>query len=168
MSGADPLIRTERVSKVYNPRRPDAVRAVDDVSLEIPRGDVVVLQGPSGSGKTSLLSLVGCMSRPTSGRVHVAGDDVTRLSEQALTEVRRRRFGCLRVLEHRRLLHRGQARGRWWGRSAAGPVLEHRLGLGDGAPLEVHAVSARQGAHQAVAHLGGDASDTRGNQPQHQ
>jgi putative ABC transport system ATP-binding protein len=95
MSGAGPLISTDRVSKVYNPRRPDAVRAVHEVTLEIQRGDVVVLQGPSGSGKTSLLSLVGCMSRPTSGRVHVAGDDVTRLSEQALTEVRRRRFGFI-------------------------------------------------------------------------
>ena len=95
MSAAHPLIRTEAVSKVYNPHRPDVVRAVQEVSLEIPRGDVAVLQGPSGSGKTSLLSLVGCMSRPTSGRVYVAGDDVTRLSEQALTEVRRRRFGFI-------------------------------------------------------------------------
>ena len=95
MSGREPLIRTDRVTKVYNLHRPDEVRAVQEVSLEVERGDVVVLQGPSGSGKTSLLSLIGCMSRPTSGRVTVADADVTRLSEQALTDVRRKRFGFI-------------------------------------------------------------------------
>jgi len=89
------LIRAERVSKVYNPRRPDEVRAVQEVTMEVARGEVVVLKGPSGSGKTSLLSLIGCMSRPTSGRVTVAESEVTRLAEHALTEIRRRRFGFI-------------------------------------------------------------------------
>ncbi len=95
MSVTEPLIRAERVTKVYNPRRPDEVRAVQDVSLEVARGEVLVLKGPSGSGKTSLLSLIGCMSRPTSGRITIGGSDVTRLSEQALTDVRRRSFGFI-------------------------------------------------------------------------
>lgn len=95
MTTSPVLIRTERVSKVYNPNRPDELRAVQEISLQVSRGEVVVLKGPSGSGKTSLLSLIGCMSRPTSGRVTVADSDVTRLSEEALTEVRRRRFGFI-------------------------------------------------------------------------
>ena len=95
MSASPVLIRTERVSKVYNPHRPDEVRAVQEISMQVTRGEVLVLKGPSGSGKTSLLSLIGCMSRPTSGRVTVGESDVTRLAEQALTEVRRRRFGFI-------------------------------------------------------------------------
>jgi putative ABC transport system ATP-binding protein len=95
MISPGPVIRTERVTKIYNPHRPDEMRAVQNVSLEVAQGEVVVLKGPSGSGKTSLLSLIGCMSRPTSGRITVGGSDVTRLSEQALTEVRRQRFGFI-------------------------------------------------------------------------
>jgi len=89
------VIVTERVTKVYNRGRPDEVRAVDGVSLSVLRGDAVVLQGPSGSGKTSLLSLMACMSRPTSGRVVVDGRDVARVGEEALAEIRRRRFGFM-------------------------------------------------------------------------
>jgi len=97
-----PLIRTEAVRKVYHPRRPDAVEAVSGVSLEIEAGEAVVLQGPSGSGKTSLLSMIGCMSRPTSGRVIVAGEEVSRLPEHFLTLVRRRTFGF--IFQHYHLI----------------------------------------------------------------
>jgi putative ABC transport system ATP-binding protein len=55
----------------------------------------VVLNGPSGSGKTTLLSLIGCMARPTSGRIVVDGRDVAKLSEEALTRVRREKFGFI-------------------------------------------------------------------------
>ena len=87
------LIRVDQVRKTYHPQLPDAVEAVADVSLEITAGEAVVLSGPSGSGKTSLLSLIGCMTRPTSGRVIVAGEEVSRLPEKFLTMVRRRTFG---------------------------------------------------------------------------
>ena len=89
------LIATEGVSKTYNPRRADQVRAVDDVTMHVDRGEVLVLEGPSGSGKTSLLSLVGCMSRPTAGRIVVDGRDVAKLAEMELTRERRRRFGFI-------------------------------------------------------------------------
>ncbi len=89
------LIRTEQVDKIYNPNRVDAFHAVHGVSLAIETGSVVVLSGPSGSGKTSLLSLIGAMCRPTSGRVFVAGDEISRLPERFLTEVRRTTFGFI-------------------------------------------------------------------------
>jgi len=91
----EPLIRVETVHKTYHPQRPDAVAAVAGVSLEIPAGTVTVLRGPSGSGKTSLLSMIGCMVRPTSGRILVAGDEVSRFPERFLTGVRRRTFGFI-------------------------------------------------------------------------
>jgi putative ABC transport system ATP-binding protein len=92
---ASTLIATEGVTKVYNPRRPDEMVAVDGVSMEVGQGEVVVLKGPSGSGKTSLLSLIGCMARPTSGSIVVDGRDVAKLAEAVLTEVRRSTFGFI-------------------------------------------------------------------------
>ena len=89
------LIRTENLSKVYNSRKPDEFRALDDISLTVATGDVTVLKGPSGSGKTSLLSLIGCMSRPTSGRILVKGKDVAKLPERFLTRIRRDTFGFI-------------------------------------------------------------------------
>lgn len=89
------LLATEGVTKVHNRRRADEVVAVDGVSMRVGRGEVVALTGPSGSGKTSLLALLGCMARPTAGRVVVDGRDVAKLSERSLTEVRRRTFGFI-------------------------------------------------------------------------
>ncbi len=89
----NPLICTEEVCKTYHPRKADATQAVAGITMQVASGEAVVLKGPSGSGKTSLLSLVGCMTRPTSGRVIVAGEEVSRLPERFLTLVRRRTFG---------------------------------------------------------------------------
>lgn len=96
------------VSKRFNVGRTNQFTAVDDVSLAIRRGEVTILKGPSGSGKTSLLTLIGCMARPTSGRillhgVHpscipdapVDGLDISSLPERFLTEIRRATFGFI-------------------------------------------------------------------------
>lgn len=89
------FIRIEKVNKVYNPGKPDEMTALQDVSLEIDRGQVTVLKGPSGSGKTSLLSVLGCMSRPTAGRVIIDEKDVVKLPERFLAEIRRKKFGFI-------------------------------------------------------------------------
>ena len=89
------LIAMEQVSKVFNPGMPDEMKAVSNVSLEIRKGELVVLKGPSGSGKTSLLGLMGCMSRPTEGRIIVNGRDVAKLPERFLTMIRRKEFGFI-------------------------------------------------------------------------
>ena len=88
-------IEISEVSKIYNRGQADETAAVRDISLSVNKGEVVVLTGPSGSGKTSLLSLIGCMGRPTEGRIVVGGKDVVKLPERFLTEVRRDRFGFI-------------------------------------------------------------------------
>ncbi len=91
----DAIIQTDKLRKVYNGGKPDEFLALDDVSLMINPGDVAILKGPSGAGKTSLLSLIGCMSRPTAGRMIVAGKDVAKLPERFLTRIRRETFGFI-------------------------------------------------------------------------
>ncbi|MCG6553525.1 MAG: ABC transporter ATP-binding protein [Candidatus Magnetominusculus sp. LBB02] len=91
----DAVIRTEGVSKVFNAGLADEVRAVTGVSIEIRRGQITVLKGPSGSGKTTLLGLIGCMARPTEGKILVEGRDVAKLPERFLTSVRRQTFGFI-------------------------------------------------------------------------
>jgi putative ABC transport system ATP-binding protein len=89
------MVRLEAVTRVYNQGRPNEVRPVQAVSLAIGAGEIAVLKGPSGSGKTTLLALIGCMVRPTSGRILVDGRDVAKLPERFLTEIRRERFGFI-------------------------------------------------------------------------
>ncbi len=75
--GPDPVIaRTESVTRTFGSGRTE-VRALRGVSLSVARGELVALRGRSGSGKTTLLSIIGGLDRPSSGRVEVAGRDVT-------------------------------------------------------------------------------------------
>jgi putative ABC transport system ATP-binding protein len=91
----EPIIKTESVSKWYHRGRPDEIRAVDKVSLEIQENQSVVLYGPSGSGKTTLLGLLGTMDRPTEGKVFLAGRDLTHFSDLELSRIRRNKIGIV-------------------------------------------------------------------------
>ncbi|MCC7152726.1 MAG: ABC transporter ATP-binding protein [Rubrivivax sp.] len=71
------------------------VPAVQEVDLDLRAGCFTVLCGPSGSGKTTLLNLVGCVDRPDSGRIEVAGQDLARLSDDALADFRARHVGTI-------------------------------------------------------------------------
>ena len=86
------MITLHEVSKTYNEGRANEVTALRGIDLAIAPG-VTVFMGPSGSGKTTLLSLVGCMARPTTGRITLAGEVISALPERFLTDLRRRRFG---------------------------------------------------------------------------
>ena len=89
------LIALKDITKIFNRGRPDEFTALSDVSLEIePRG-LAVFKGPSGSGKTTLLSIVGCMSKPSAGRVLVQDREVTSLPDRFLTDIRRHTFGFI-------------------------------------------------------------------------
>ena len=99
------MIELSRVVKTFHAGRPNAFTAVDDVSLTVPRGQLTILKGPSGSGKTTLLALIGCMARPTSGRIWLRGVhtdflaaedlEITSLPERFLTSIRRATFGFI-------------------------------------------------------------------------
>lgn len=88
------IIVLEKVGKIFNQGAPNEFQALHDVSLEIARGAVTCLKGPSGSGKSTLLSLIGCLARPTSGRIILDGHQkLSGLPERFLADIRRRRFG---------------------------------------------------------------------------
>ena len=87
------MLELTQVTKLYNEGQPNQVAAVQEVDLCLHMGAVTVLEGPSGSGKTSLLTLVGCLARPTSGRVVLHGEALSGLPEQHLAQVRRKTFG---------------------------------------------------------------------------
>jgi putative ABC transport system ATP-binding protein len=85
-------LRAESVTRVFETRG-EAVHAVQDVSLEVRPGELLVVTGPSGAGKTTLLNLLGGLDRPTSGRVLLGDDELSALGEDALAAVRRDRLG---------------------------------------------------------------------------
>jgi putative ABC transport system ATP-binding protein len=89
------MIQVKDVRKVFNAGKPNEFVAVDGVSLSIDNFEVLILRGPSGSGKTTLLSMLGCMARPTSGRISLDGREISSLPERFLTEARRKTFGFI-------------------------------------------------------------------------
>jgi len=89
------MIRLENIKKTFNQGRPNEFAAVRGISLAVEANRLTVFKGPSGSGKTTLLSLIGCMSRPTSGRIHLFDREITSLPERFLTEIRRKTFGFI-------------------------------------------------------------------------
>jgi putative ABC transport system ATP-binding protein len=89
------MIELKDVRKVFNSGKPNEFAAVQRISLSIEAGKATVLKGPSGSGKTTLLSLIGCMARPTAGRIMLFDREITSLPERFLTEIRRKTFGFI-------------------------------------------------------------------------
>jgi putative ABC transport system ATP-binding protein len=87
-----PILVARDLVKVYR-RGATEVRAVDGVSLEVPRGEMLAIMGRSGSGKTTLLDLLGCLMRPTSGELAVDGRPVSGASDAELAAIRRERIG---------------------------------------------------------------------------
>ncbi len=82
----------QHVTKVYGEGETQ-VKAVQDVSLTVAPGEIVLIMGPSGSGKTTLLSMLGALLRPTEGRITLNGEDLTEAGEGRLPGIRLRQFG---------------------------------------------------------------------------
>jgi ABC-type lipoprotein export system ATPase subunit len=88
------MVKLDRVTRRYLSGTED-VRALDNVSLEIPQGAFVTITGPSGSGKSTLLNLLGGLDSPDSGKIFVDGIALHDTSEAVLTDYRRRRLGIV-------------------------------------------------------------------------
>lgn len=88
------MIRIENVSKVFQ-EGSLPVQALSDVSLSIEEGAFASLCGPSGSGKTTLLNLMGCLDRPSEGRIFLDGKDITGLSQRELSQLRLHKIGFI-------------------------------------------------------------------------
>ena len=88
------VLKAEHLTKVYGSGE-NEVRALDDVSFYIQRGECVAIIGPSGSGKSTLLHILGGVDRPTSGRVYLDGIDVYGQNEEQLAIFRRREVGLI-------------------------------------------------------------------------
>ncbi len=89
------MIELIEVSKVFNQGKPNEFCGLHGVSLALARRQITVFKGPSGSGKTTLLSLIGCLARPTAGRITLDGRLLSALPERFLTAVRRHTFGFI-------------------------------------------------------------------------
>jgi putative ABC transport system ATP-binding protein len=71
----------------------ETVRALRGVSFDVPEGDFVAIMGPSGSGKSTLLNMLGCLDKPTRGSLFLGEDDIARMTDDQLSEIRSRRIG---------------------------------------------------------------------------
>jgi len=87
------MIELSAIRKAFNQGRENEFWALNGIDLRITARRVTALRGPSGSGKTTLLTVVGCLARPTSGRVRLNDEDISGLPERFLTDIRRQTFG---------------------------------------------------------------------------
>jgi putative ABC transport system ATP-binding protein len=87
----DSVMRMENVSKEY--RNGTSFLALDNVSLDIGKGELISIIGPSGSGKSTMLHLLGCLDKPTEGEIYIGGKRVSEMSQKQLAEVRRETIG---------------------------------------------------------------------------
>ncbi len=107
MTSPNPILLMENVSKTF-PAPHGQVTVLDGVTFRVNPGDFVSITGPSGSGKTTLLNLAALLDQPTSGRLHLSGNDIQSISETERTELRKHKVGmvfqrfCL--LTHRTVL----------------------------------------------------------------
>ena len=95
------ILQVEGLCKTYMQGK-IPVTAVHDVTFTIRQGELVAIMGPSGSGKSTLMALVGCLEKPTSGKVVIRGIDITAIPDRELPGIRRRMIGF--VFQHYNLL----------------------------------------------------------------
>jgi putative ABC transport system ATP-binding protein len=86
------VVEMKNVAKYFG-EGSSKVKALDGVDLTINKGEFVAIVGPSGSGKSTIMNLIGCLDRPTSGRVKIAGEDLSKLNDKKLTSLRNLAIG---------------------------------------------------------------------------
>ena len=95
MSSSTHTIQLNQLKKAFNQGQPNEFWAIRGIDLTIEPHTATVLKGPSGSGKSTLLSMIGCLSRPTSGRITLGDKNISGLPERFMTEIRRNTFGFI-------------------------------------------------------------------------
>jgi putative ABC transport system ATP-binding protein len=88
----DTVVKTTSLEKVYRLGKTE-VKALDQINLEVRKGDFLAVAGPSGSGKTTLLNLIGCLDKPTAGQIEISGQDVSNMDRNRLADIRNRKIG---------------------------------------------------------------------------
>lgn len=88
------ILKVENLTKTYGSGE-NLVNAVDDVSFSVEKGEFVAIVGASGSGKSTLLHLIGGVDRPTSGKIFVDGNDISKMNDDKLAVFRRRQVGIV-------------------------------------------------------------------------
>jgi macrolide transport system ATP-binding/permease protein len=153
------LIELEKVSRHYV-LGGSTVRALDEVSLRIEAGEMLAIMGVSGSGKSTLMNLLGCLDKPSTGRLTVDGRDLATLSTDEMAELRRETFGFIfqryHLLSHLDAvanvelpaIYAGQSHGQ---RRLRATALLQRLGLGDRLDHRPNALSGGQQQRVSIA-----------------
>jgi len=153
------VIRTENLAKVYV-MGTEQVHALRDISITIKAGEYVALMGPSGSGKSTLMNMIGCLDTPSAGRYYLDEQDVSRMSDNQLAEVRNKKIGF--VFQTFNLLPRSTALDNvtlplvyaGLGKSARvkrGEEVLNQVGLGDRMSHQPNELSGGQRQRVAVA-----------------
>jgi len=88
----DYVIKTENINKIYG-HDDIRVHALENVNIEVKRGEYIAIIGPSGSGKSTFMNLLGCLDKPTSGKLYIDNVDVSKLSDNQLAQIRREKIG---------------------------------------------------------------------------
>ncbi len=162
MNAAHRIIETVDITKVYG-MGDVSVAALNGVSIQIDSGEFVAIMGPSGSGKSTLLHILGCLSRPTSGRYILDGEDVSNLDKVQLAAVRNRKIGfifqaynllarttALQNVSLPLLYNRSEPKTPQEGQEKARAMLE-LVGLGDRMNHQPHELSGGQQQRVAIA-----------------
>lgn len=87
------IVKAEKVSKIYQKNQGVPIHALDNVSVQIGEGEFVAIMGASGSGKSTLMSILGCLDRPSEGKVILDNVEVNSLNDEALAKVRNKKIG---------------------------------------------------------------------------